>query len=148
MWPQGQKEAMPVSFQIIAERGLTVARYSGYVTMEDSVRAAEAYAGHPDFTPDQKFLIDSSALTGHERDFVKFFQMQSQMASLFAQTGHDQLIGCYAPNKTARDMALLVQRGWEGVDHMVMLIHDDEAEVLAFLGQPETRIADLLANAV
>lgn len=110
------------------------------------MRAAEAYRAHPDFTPDQKSLFDSRAVTGHERDFVKFFQMQSRMAALFAQTGHDQLIGCYAPNKTAREMAVLVQRGWEGVDHMVMLIHDDEAEVLAFLGQPEARIADLLAK--
>jgi len=31
------------------------------------------------------------------------------------------------------------------VEHLVMLIHEDEADVLAFLGLPETSLADLIA---
>ncbi|GKY87956.1 hypothetical protein [Sinisalibacter aestuarii] len=136
---------MPVSFRILPARDLTVATYSGFVTIDDSMQAAAAYAAHPDFRPDQKFLFDSTRVTGHEKDFARFLQMQGQMAGLFAQTGRDQLIGCVAPNDTAREMALLVQRGWQNVDRLVMMIHEDEAEVLAFLGQPERSIADLLA---
>lgn len=136
---------MPVSFRILPDRNLTLVTYWGYVTSDESIRAAEAYAADPDFTPDQKFLIDSSGVTGHEKDMVKFFKMQANMAEIFARTGHDQLIGCFAPNPTSREMSRLAQRGWEAVDHLVMLIHDDEAEVLAFLGQPETRIAELFA---
>jgi hypothetical protein len=136
---------MPVSFQIVPERGLTIVTYSGFVTIEDSMIAAERYVAHPDFHADQKFLFDSTEVTGHEKDFVKFFQMQGKMVELFATTGRDQLVGCLAPTETAREMAVLVQRGWAPVDHLVMLIHEDEAEVLAFLGQPESSLADLIA---
>jgi hypothetical protein len=135
---------MPVQFRIVPERDLTIVTYSGFVTIDDSLVVAGQYMAHPDFRPDQKFLFDSTDVTGHEKDFVRFFQMQSQMVELFARTGHDQLIGCLAPNDTAREMALLAQRGWAQVEHMVILIHEDEAEVLAFLGQPEPSIAALL----
>lgn len=138
---------MGVTFEIIPARDLAVVTYSGFVTIEESVDAAQAYAVHRNFRPDQKFLFDSSRVTGHARNYVEFFKMQGQMAGLFAQTGHDQLIGCFAPTETAREMALLAQRGWEPVTHLVMMIHEDEAEILSFLGQPETKIADLLANA-
>lgn len=138
---------MPVSFRIVPQRDLVIVTYSGFVTVNESSIWAERYARHPDFRQDQKFLFDSSGVTGHEKDFVKFLKMQGLMTELFAQTGRDQLVGCFAPNEVSREMAVMAQRSWAPVDHMVIMIHDDEAEVLAFLGQPETCLADLLANA-
>lgn len=143
-WRRGDR--MPVSFQILPERGLTVVRYFGFVTIDDSLRAIARYPDDPAFTPDQKFMFDSTDVTGHEKDHVRFLAMQSRMTEVFAQTGQDQFVGCVAPNEIAREMAAMVQRGWEPVKHFVMFIHDDEAEVLAFLGQPERSIAQLMAN--
>jgi len=139
---------MPMSFRIVPRRDLVIVTLSDFVTIDETSRWAEHYVRHPDFRPDQKFLFDSSRVTGYEKNAVKFLKMQGQMAEIFAQTGHDQLIGCFAPNDTALEMSRLAQRSWEPVDHLVILIHDDEAELLGFLGQPETRIVDLLANAI
>ncbi len=136
---------MPVRFRIVPERDLTIVTYSGYVTVEDSLLAAQRYAAHPDFRPDQRFLFDSREVTRHEKDYARFFEMQARMSELFAQTGRDQLIGCLVgAHEASREMAMLARRGWEPVKRLVMTLHEDEAEVLAFLGQPETKLADLL----
>jgi hypothetical protein len=139
--------ALPVTFQILPARDLALITYTGVAGYDETMEAAAVYAAHPDFRPDQKFLFDLTAVTGHEQDFMKYFQMQGQMVELYAQTGHDQLIAFVAPSDAARDMAMLAQRSWEPIKHMVMLIHQEEAEVLRFLGQPERSIAALVEAA-
>jgi len=136
---------MAISFRIYPARQLVLVSFAGLAGIDETMRAADAYAADPDFRPDQKFLFDLSRVTDHERDFPRFFRMQARMAELYAQTGHDQLIGIFAPTRAAQDMAILSHRSWDGVRHLVSLIHPEEAEVLAFLGQPETSIAALRA---
>ncbi len=136
---------MAVNFEIVPERGLTIVTYTGFVTIEESYRAAERYQAHPEFRRGLKFLFDSSAATGRECDYVKFMEFHGQMLDLYVDTGCDQLVGIYAPTEVARDMATLAKRSWEPIPHMVIMIHDDEAEVLRFLGQRETSIDALRA---
>ncbi len=136
---------MAVSFQIIPDRGLTIVTYADQVTIEESYRAAEHYQAHPDYRRGLKFLFDSSAATGRERDYVAFMEFHGRMLDLFADTGRDQLVGIYAPTEVAREMATLAKRSWEPIPHMVIMIHDDEAEVLRFLGQRESSIDALRA---
>ncbi|GKY87955.1 hypothetical protein [Sinisalibacter aestuarii] len=137
---------MPVSYTIFPNRDLVVVHYEGFVGLDETMVSIDTYARDPDFRPDQKFLFDLSRVTGHETDFLRFFQMQGQLVEVYGQTGHDQLFGLYAPTGPAKAMANLGYQSWESVPAIVMLIHHDEAEVLRFLGQPETRIADLFAS--
>lgn len=137
---------MPVNYRIFPDRNLVLVAYEGLVGLDETMAAIAAYAQDDAFRPDQKFLFDLSAVTGHEKNFVQFFQMQGQLIEIYGQTGHDQLFGLYAPTEPAKAMAQLGYQSWENVPHIVMMIHEDEADVLRFLGQPETRISDLHAT--
>lgn len=136
---------MPVRYSIFPARELVLVQYEGFATHGESLATIDAYARDADFRPDQKFFFDLSRVTGHEQDFIRFFQVQGQLAEVFGQTGHDQLLGIHAPNPAAKAMAKFGYQSWEGVRHIVMMVHDDEAEVLHFLGQPERSLAGLMA---
>jgi hypothetical protein len=138
---------MPLSFQILPSRQLVVVTYEGIAGIDETHEALERYAAHPDFRPDQKTLFDLTRVTGHERDFVRMFRLQAQMVEIYGVSGHDQHVGFIAPTRAAYDMAMLARVSWEPVKHMIILIHPEAAEVLHFLGQPESSIAELLAAA-
>jgi len=135
---------MPVSYVILPARDLVLVTCSGFVGFDEAMAAIDAYAKDDGFRLGQRLLIDLSKVTGQEIDFIRFFEMQGQLVEFYGQTGYDQLVGIYAPTDPAKAMALQGLRSWEGVPSIVTMVHQDEAEVLRFLGQPETRIADML----
>ena len=63
---------MSVQFRILPDRGLVVVRYTGHVAIDDTMRATRAYVSHPHYAPGQKQLVDFSAITGYEKDYVRF----------------------------------------------------------------------------
>lgn len=138
---------MPVTFRILTARALVYVRYDGFARLQESFEAFGAYARHPDCRPGQRQFVDLTGVTGVERDFVKIMELQAVKADVFVSPGHQTLISYFAPSEPARTLAALAMRAWEGTNGVVARIFDTEEAALAFLGQAETRVADLLAAA-
>lgn len=138
---------MPVDVRIFRQRGLVYVRYSGFARLDDTIEALGAYAAHPDFRPGQKQLVDMGSVTGMERDYVKFMQMQARKADIFLAGEQQTLLVCYAPTRVAAEMAELMVRSWEPSGAVIPLIQADEAQALHILGQPERSFEELLQTA-
>ncbi len=138
---------MPVTFRILNSRALVYVRYEGFASLQDSFDAFAAYARHPDCHPGQRQFVDLTAITGVERNFVKIMELQAVKAEVFVAHGQQTLVAYYAPSDLARNAAALAARAWDGVSGVVARIFDTEEAALAFLGQAETRVADLVAKA-
>ncbi|MEO0666986.1 MAG: hypothetical protein AAFZ99_03655 [Pseudomonadota bacterium] len=138
---------MPLTFRILPERGLVVVRYSGFATIDDTMSATAEYVGHPDYAPGQKQLVDMSALTGYEKDYVRFMEMQAGKAERFNNAGVQSLVVYIAPTPVGQEVAGLFLRSWDDVDAVVPMIQRTEAEALSLLGQPERSLCDLFARA-
>lgn len=138
---------MPLSYRILPHRGLVYVRYEGFARAAESARVFAEYAADPDCQPGQKQLIDLSAVTGFDHDFPTLIELQAQKVDAFVRGAAETLLVYYAPQKVAYDMTRLVLRSWEGVDAVVALVQQDEAEALALLGQPERSMVELLEAA-
>jgi len=135
---------VPLAFDIIPVRGLVVVRYSGFATIEDTVAASRAYVAHPDYVAGQKQLIDLSAITDYEKDYVRFMEMQAQKVDRFAQTGMQTIVAFVAHTAISREVAMMFLRSWDDVETVVPVLQNNEAKALAILGQPEKTIRALL----
>ncbi|MBP9182340.1 MAG: hypothetical protein KBF78_04340 [Fuscovulum sp.] len=138
---------MPVTFQILRDRGTVYVRYDGQARIAETIEAFAAYTTDPDCRPGQRQLVDLSGLTGVETDYLSLMQMQAIKADHFGREGQQTLIAYFAPSRKGQDLALAVLRSWDGVDRVAARMFEDEAAALAFLGLPERRIADLLETA-
>ena len=136
---------MPLRFRIFPDRGLVVVRYSGFATVDETMRAFAAYTAHPDFAPGQKQLVDLTEITGYEQDYVRIMQMQARKADYMNVPAAQALVVYLAPTPTAQEMGHLITRSWEDVDAIVPVIQEDELKALTILGQPETTLAELYA---
>ncbi|MEL6565583.1 MAG: hypothetical protein AAGK30_03635 [Pseudomonadota bacterium] len=138
---------MPLDYRILTNRGLVVAWYSGFAKIEETLAAGEAYVADPNYAPGQKQLIDMSALTGYEKDYVRFMAMQAGKAERFSTAGVQTLVVYIAPSPVAQEIASLFLRSWDDVPAVVPMIQPTEADALALLGQRERSVADLFARA-
>ncbi len=138
---------MPLSFRIFPDRGLVVVRYEGKAGVDETMRVFAEYATHPDFAPGQKQLVDLTALTSYEKDYVRIMEMQAQKADHLNAPGTQSLVVYLAPTPAAQEMTTLIMRSWEDVDAIVPVIQHSEAEALAILGQPENSLDALYAAA-
>ncbi|WP_415403247.1 hypothetical protein [Tateyamaria sp. SN3-11] len=136
---------MPLTFRILADRGLVVVRYSGHATIEETMAATKAYVASPDYAPGQKQLIDMTRITSYEKDYVRFLEMQAAKADRFMSSGVQSLVVYIAPTPVAQEIAGLFIRSWADVDAVVPLMQHSEAEALALLGQAEDSVDTLLA---
>ena len=136
---------MPLTFRILPERGIVVVRYSGFATIDDTMNATAEYVAHPHYAPGQKQLVDLSALTGYEKDYVRFMAMQAGKAGRFKNAGVESLVVYIAPTPVSREIAGLFLRSWDSVDAVVPMIQRTESEALCLLGQQEQTLDDLLA---
>lgn len=137
---------MPISFRIIPERGLVVVQYSGFSTIDELMAASAAYVADPDYAAGQKQLVDLAAVTGFERNYVRFMQMQAAKAERLTGLGVQSLAIYIAPTPVAQEVAALFMRSWAHVDNVVTVMQHSEADALALLGQPETTIAQVFAT--
>ena len=138
---------MPLTFRIRPDRGLVVVQYSGFAKIDDTMAATAAYVSDPDYAPGQKQLVDMSALTGYEKDYVRFMEMQAGKAERFNTAGVQTLVVYIAPTPVAQEIAGLFLRSWDDVHAVVPMIQRTEAEALSLLGQPERSVAELFAAA-
>ena len=136
---------MPLTFRIFPDRGLVVVRYSGFATIDETMTATRDYVSSPDYAAGQKQLVDLSRVTGYEKDYVRFMEMQASKAERFASSGVQSLVVYIAPTPISQEVSSLFIRSWDDVHAVVPLVQHSEAEALALLGQPETSIDMLLA---
>ena len=139
---------MTVDFCILPERGLVVVRYSGHATIDDTLAATKAYLAHSDYAAGQKQLVDLTQITGFEKDYVRFMNMQAAKAERLAGAGVQSLAVYIAPTPISQDVSAMFIRSWADVDEVVALVQHSEAEALALLGQPEKSVEALLATLV
>ena len=139
---------MSATYRILPERGLVYVRYEGFVTMDQSVAVIGGYINDPARRPGQMQLVDLSAVTGFEFDFVRLMALQAQKAGIFLD-GNDMqtLLVYYAPHDEGYEMAKLILRSWQGVPAIMATIQRHESEALDILGQPERRMDELLSAA-
>ncbi|MEQ3707923.1 MAG: hypothetical protein ABNH38_07185 [Tateyamaria sp.] len=135
---------MPLSFRIIPERGLVVVEFTGYSAIDDFMRASAAYVAHPDYVAGQKQLVDMTRITGFEKDYVRFMEIQAAKAERLAGAGVQSLCVYVAPAPIAKEIATLFTRTWADITNVVTMVQDTEAEALTLLGQPEGSIDEML----
>lgn len=138
---------MPVTFHILPARGLVYVRYEGHALLEETMIAFGRYMQHPDARRGQKQLVDLSAVTGIERDYTKLMAVQARKADQFVGDGVQTLIVYLAPGRLALELAHMAVKSWDSFESVVPLVQEDEAQALSLLGQPETRVTDLLEQA-
>jgi hypothetical protein len=134
---------MSISFQIIRDRGVVLARLSGQVRIEECVNAAAAYARHPETRPTQPVLIDLTAVTGYETDYVKILQAMARLPEYLWHRGTERLLVCLAPHALSRQISAAAARAILEIPEGIARIAQTEADALEILGLPERRLCDL-----
>lgn len=137
---------MPASFQILQHRRLALFTYAGFVTISEAQTAICDCWEHPKHHPSMRQFCDLSAVTGVERNFPELLKMQAKIAEEMGPAGPELLVMFYAPNRAGQELAQMARKSWEGLDSVIVLIQETEADALAVLGLPEASIADLMAS--
>ena len=135
---------MAVEFRIFPRRGLVYVRYTGTAIISESAEAFAAYMKHPDFRPGQKQLVDLSRVTAVEQNYAEILALQAQKADAFLADGAQTILVYYAPTPLAFRVATMIVRSWDGLDRLVALVQETEAQTLELLGQPERTLDALL----
>jgi hypothetical protein len=135
---------MPLSFHILADRGLVCVKYQGFIKIETTAKAFAQYMAHPDCRPGQKQLVDMRGVTGFEKDYAKLMAMQAQKAEQFTGQGMETLIVYLVDDQQHGHLARVIIQSWDGLDGVVARIQTDEADALELLGQPERTVDELL----
>ena len=138
---------MPVRFDVISHRGIVVVHNFGHLTVATTQSAFAAFTASPACIPGQIHLSDLSAVTSYERDLPGFLQVQADIADKFHGDAPETLLVIYAPTPISMELARFLHNSWSGTGSVIPRIATTEAEALAILGVPETRISDLLASA-
>lgn len=138
---------MPVTFRILPKHGLVYVRYEGQARLIDTTTAFAAYTVHPEFRPGQKQLVDLSAITGWDGDFLELMKIQAQKAEAFRGVGAQTMMVYYAPTKTSLDLAKIALQSWDGLDGVITLVQQSELGTLALLGLAERSFEQLLQEA-
>lgn len=134
---------MPVSFRILPRRHLILFTYSGMVSLKETMDTVAACARHPDHHPLLTHLCDVSQVTGVERNFPKLLKMQAKISEDLLPLQGERIVLFYAPTRPGQELARMAQKSWEGISPVIVLIHDHEAAVLAYLGLKEKALSAL-----
>lgn len=132
-----------MSFQIIHDRGVVLARLTGRVVLEDCVNAAATYARHPAARPTQPLLIDLTAVTGYETNYSNILQAMVRLPDYLWRSGAERLVVCLAPTPLSRQISASVVRAILALPGGIARIAQTEADALEILGLPERRLRDL-----
>ena len=133
---------MPITYSILSDRDLAVVIYEGDISADERAEVIGEVIRHRSFRPDQMHLVDLSGVTSWEDEIAQAVKSGEVLQDW---QHHDRQTLCvyYAPTDTARDLAEVLARAWDGVPGVVPLVLDDEAEALAILGQTEMRVSEL-----
>ncbi|MDO8327047.1 MAG: hypothetical protein Q7T28_08930 [Cypionkella sp.] len=134
---------MPVTFKILPRRNLALFTYSGMVGLQESMEVVAAATNHPDYRPTMRQLCDLSRVTGVERDYLALLRMQAKIVESLYTPESELVVLFYAPQRAGREMAQMARKSWEGLNSVLVLILDREAQALAVLGLPEMSLQAL-----
>lgn len=134
---------MPVTFKILPRRALVLFTYSGMVGLQESLDAIAACVRDPDYRSSMRQLCDLSAVTGVERDFPALLKMQAKMVESLQPAENDLVVLFYAPGRAGQEMAQMARKSWEGLNSVLVLMQDNEAQALAMLDLPERSLDEL-----
>ena len=134
---------MPVTFRILPRRNLVLFTYAGMVGLQESLEAIASCTRDPEYRADMRQLCDLSAVIGVERDFPALLKMQAKMVECLQPAENDLVVLFYAPGQAGQEMAQMARKSWEGLNSVLVLTQDNEAQALAMLGLPERCLDDL-----
>ncbi len=129
---------MPLRYDIDAERRLVLVEYWGRAGIDETVEAFGRYVADPNFAPGQIHLFDLQRVTAVEQDFPKFMQLQARAVGAVGVEAMPSMLIYYTPNETARRMAEMARKSWDGLDGPILTILENEAEALAIAGCSQT----------
>lgn len=139
---------MPAHFTILPQRNLVVFTYSGEVKYQEASDVVAAATAHPDHRAGMRQFCDLSQVTGVEHDFPALMKMQARIAEDLMPKSAELLVLFYAPTPVGQEMARMARRSWEGLNSVIVVVQEHEAEALALFGLPETSVAALLGGMV
>ena len=128
---------MPASFIILPKRNLIYLRITGFARVQDSLDGMHALSQHPLMRPTMNHIADYSGVTDFERNYVRIFSLQAQIAAEVVDHATEFMLAQYVQTPLQCEMAGMVVKSWEGVSSVVPRVFDDGAEMLRILGQPE-----------
>lgn len=138
---------MPVTFQILQDRGLVYVEYEGVIRIADSARVMARYVADPRRDCAQNQLIDLARATDWDRDYLSLMRLQAMKVDVFRPGRTDVMLVYHAPCPFTQTLARLVAHAWDGVPGVVARVQTTEADALHVLGQPESSFGALLQNA-
>ncbi|EKD60758.1 MAG: hypothetical protein ACD_54C00567G0001 [uncultured bacterium] len=113
------------------------------VGLQESMEVVAAATNHPDYRPAMRQLCDLSRVTGVERDYLALLRMQAKIVESLYTPESELVVLFYAPQRAGREMAQMARKSWEGLNSVLVLILDREAQALAVLGLPEMSLQAL-----
>jgi hypothetical protein len=138
---------MSISYRILPEFNLAYVRYSGRMTVAESVEAFRAYVADPAYRPGQKQIVDLSDVTDWERDYVQIMSLQAVKAEALYDPDHPTTVVSVAPTEMARSVANLVNRTWDRVQGVNYLTAQSEDAALELLGLPARARSEVFGSA-
>ncbi len=134
---------MPLTYQILPDIGLIFVRYWGVTNVQETMETFARCAAEPEFSTDQKHLVDLSRVVEYERAFPDLMKLQAQKAGTLVHEGPPTQMVYYAPTRISLTMARSILKSWDGLEQVVGLIAQAEDEALEMLGLDLRRFADL-----
>lgn len=139
---------MPIEMRLVPQCALVLVTYSGMAGLQETLAAMRICAADPDFRPHFSHLVDLQQVTNYERDLAGFFRMQAQAIDIFPLLSHEGRpfsMVLIAPPGAPRGMAELVRRSWDGLNQIIVVLQETEAQALAVLGLPHQSLDGLRA---
>jgi hypothetical protein len=90
-----------------------------------------------------RHLVDFAGLTGFDPDYVALMALQARITDNFIPPDHPPFLVYFAPSALGQSVARMVIRSWEGVSDAVMVLLEDKAEVMTWLGLPDLDLDSL-----
>ncbi|OWU83879.1 hypothetical protein ATO6_15795 [Oceanicola sp. 22II-s10i] len=139
---------MPVTYRILPRRGLVYVRFEGHARVAESFEALGRFAQDPLFRPGLAQLIDLSAVTGFEPDYVALFRLHAQKTEMFVPQAAETVNVYIAPTEPAQRLSHQILKSWQGIPGLVHRVVASETEALHILGLDARSIAALMAEEV
>ena len=100
---------MPVSYEIRAQDGLVIARYTGEVTVAQVMSCFRAFQADPGFSYGLTHLVDVAQVHSAEAGFAEIFALFSTYSPTYAAAGQVMRAAIYSPGDFAYGLARIFE---------------------------------------
>lgn len=130
---------MPVTFQILPDFNLVLARFHGEVGTEEHIASFEEYARHPLFDCRQHALVDLSDCTLDDAYFDDMQRLAYRLKDYYAVRALSSKTAVYAPGDVVFGMSRMYQSIADGVSPWEIGVFRRRERAMGFLGiRPQT----------